>query len=255
MPGPGERNRRAVAPRRFRRTPEPYTPYVAQPRSLNRTQQRQIELTTAVCQERLLVIHVRHVLALVDLVSDRLPFDDALDIYVRILNLTPEQARNVGSRALASLGRRTGVPGSVEEIDFDAGLDEDGMAEESSDGGAGRSDAVFARMRKRIRGRVQEDLRNRINLAAARAEDAIFNGHVANSLIFAKALADDMSFPEAVELYLERMLVQEGMADVIYNRALSRVAEDVLPPVQAARGPSGDRQANSPPAPLRVEPA
>ena len=75
-------------------------------KSTSRSLQRQIDLTTAVCQERLLSTHVRHVLAMVDLVSDRMPFDDALDIYVRILRLTPEQARNVGSRALAELGRR-----------------------------------------------------------------------------------------------------------------------------------------------------
>ena len=82
-------------------------------KSMSRTLQRQVDLTTAVCQVRLLATHVRHVLALVDLVADRMPFDDALDIYVRILRLTPEQARNVGSRALAELGRRGG----------DAGLD------------------------------------------------------------------------------------------------------------------------------------
>ena len=64
---------------------------VALIKSMSRTLQRQVDLTTAVCQERLLATHVRHVLALVDLVSDRMPFDDALDIYVRILRLTPEQ--------------------------------------------------------------------------------------------------------------------------------------------------------------------
>lgn len=82
-------------------------------KSMSRTLQRQVDLTTAVCQERLLAMHVRHVLALVDLVSDRMPFDDALDIYVRILRLTPEQARNIGSRALAELGRRGGEAAEV----------------------------------------------------------------------------------------------------------------------------------------------
>jgi hypothetical protein len=79
---------------------------VALIKNASRAVQRQVDLTTAVCQERLLATHVRHVLAMVDLVSDQLAFDEALDIYVRVLRLSPEQARNVGSRALAELGRR-----------------------------------------------------------------------------------------------------------------------------------------------------
>src|SRR5690606_34035247 len=90
-------------------------------KSSSRVLQRQVDLSTAVCQERLLMTHVRHVLALVDLVADELPFDDALDIYVRVLRLTPEQARNVGSRALAELGRRerAGVASSRAHEDGD----------------------------------------------------------------------------------------------------------------------------------------
>lgn len=204
-------------------------------RNTSRAQQRQIDLTTAVCQERLLTTHVRHVLALVDLTAEEIPFDAALDIYVRILRLTPEQARNVGSRALAALGTRSGLP-RVEELDIDA---ETALAEreeeERGEGETGRFDAVFSRVRRRIRGRVQEDLRQRINLAAARAEDAVFETHVENALIFAKALSDEMALPDAVELYLETMIIPEGVSDVIFNRALCTVADDVLPPLGRAR--------------------
>lgn len=198
-------------------------------RNTSRAMQRQIDLTTAVCQERLLATHVRHVLALVDLTSGQLPFDAALDIYVRILRLNPEQARNIGSRALASLGQRGGIR-EVQEPE---------PAEEAPSGGeeesGGRFDAVFSRVRRRIRGRVHEDLRHRINLAAARAEDAVFETHVENALIFGRALADEVPLPEAVEMYLETMLIPEGVSDVIFNRALRTVADDVLPPLPAAR--------------------
>src|SRR3982751_5289576 len=78
-------------------------------RNTSRAMQRQIDLATAMAQEKLLDTHVRHVLALVELVAGEIPFDTALDIYSRILHLNPEQARNVGSRAFAELGRRTGV--------------------------------------------------------------------------------------------------------------------------------------------------
>ena len=201
-----------------------------------------MDLTTAVCQERLLSTHVRHVLALVDLVADRLPFDDALDIYVRILGLTPEQARNIGSRALAELGRRGGRPAATTPTPAPEPEPEEETAAAAS---TGRSDALFSRLRRRVRGRVQDELRERINLAAARTEDAILETHVENALVFKKALAEELSPPEAVEMYLETMMLPEGVSDVIYNRALRLVADQVLPPVpnDAEHGAAGATEA------------
>lgn len=210
-------------------------------KSSSRSLQRQVDLTTAVCQERLLATHVRHVLGLVGLVADRLPFDDALDIYVRILGLTPEQARNIGSRALAEIGRRgarppTPAPAAATPAETEP-------EDEPSVTTSGRSDALFSRLRRRVRGRVQDELRDRINLAAARTEDALLETHVENALIFKKALAQDLSAPEAIELYLETMLLPEGTADVIYNRSLRIIADKVLPPLPPeldAPDPAGD---------------
>lgn len=200
-------------------------------KNTSRSLQRQVDLTTAVCQERLLATHVRHVLALVDLVADRIPFDDALDIYVRILRLTPEQARNIGSRALAEIGRRGGRP-VRSEAEPPAVEPEPEPEEREATGG--RSEALFSRLRRRVRGRVQDELRERINLAAARTEDALLETHVQNGLVFAKALSDELSPPDAVELYLETMMLPEGVADVIYNRSLRIIADRVLPPLPDA---------------------
>jgi hypothetical protein len=208
---------------------------VALTRKISRAMQRQVDLTTAVCQERLLSTHVRHVLALVDLVTDELPFDSAVDIYARILRLTPEQARNVGSRALAAIGRRSGLT-EAEDLNLDLADDED-LDEAPRGSDEGRFDAVFSRVRRRIRGRVKDDLRQRINLAAARAEDALFETHVQNALVFGKALAEEVPLHEAVDLYLDVMAIPEGVSDVIFNRALRIVADDVLPPLDAARVP------------------
>ncbi len=197
-------------------------------KSMSRALQRQVDLTTAVCQERLLATHVRHVLAMVNLVADRLPFDDALDIYVRILGLTPEQARNVGSRALAELGKRNRMP--EHKVPLEPETDDDEPIPEPHEG-SGRPDALFSRLRRRVRGRVEDQLRGRINLAAARTEDSLMETHVENSLIFVRALKEELSEPDAVELYLETLQISEGLADVIYNRALRTRADEILPPV------------------------
>jgi hypothetical protein len=213
---------------------------VALLKSSSRAMQRQVDLATAVCQERLLATHVRHVIAFVDLVSDRLAFDDALDIYVRVLRLTPEQARNVGSRALAELGRRDGTVqrarragAAVEVIE-----PEDEPAEPEPRVEGGRADALFGRLRRRVRGRVQDELRERINLSAARTEDELLETHVQNALIFVRTLGDETAAPDATELYLDTMMLPEGMGDVIYNRALRTLADKVLPAVPApSEGP------------------
>ena len=204
-------------------------------RNTSRAMQRQLDLATAMAQEKLLDTHVRHVLAFVDLVSGQLPFDTALDIYARILQLNPEQARNVGSRAFAELGRRTGVApdGDLALLEDDAADHED--AARGGDGEGGRFEQVFSRVRRRIRGRVHDDLRHRINLAAARAEDDLFERHVANALEFARALAAEVPLHEAVDLYLDTLSVPEGVSDVVFNRALRRVAEQELPPLDAAQ--------------------
>jgi hypothetical protein len=197
--------------------------------------QRQTDLATAVAQEKLLDTHVRHVLALVELVSSQIPFDAALDIYSRILRLNPEQARNVGSRAFAELGRRGLVtaPASggdgVTLLEDDAADREDARAAPAE---GGRFEQVFSRVRRRIRGRVHDDLRHRINLAAARAEDDLFEQHVANALDFARSLGAEVPLHEAVDLYLEVLGVPEGVSDVVFNRALRRVADDELPPLR-----------------------
>jgi hypothetical protein len=210
---------------------------VALTRKISRAMQRQVDLTTAVCQERLLSTHVRHVLALVDLVQEELPFDSALDIYARILRLTPEQARNVGSRALAAIGRRSGLT-EADDLNLDLSDDESDLEDaERTPDGEGRFDAVFSRVRRRIRGRVKDDLRQTINLAAARAEDSLFETHVQNALVFGKALAEEVPLHEAVDLYLDVMAIPEGVSDVIFNRSLRVVADDVLPPLDASRVP------------------
>lgn len=200
----------------------------------SRVAQRQIDLNTAVCQERLLATHVRHVLAFVDLVAEQIPFDDALDIYVRILQLSPEQARNVGSRALAEIARRPGGLPTQTELSDDLGQMEPEEEEEEREAGT-REDALFARVRRRIKGRHQGDLRERINLAAARAEDDLVETHVENAMIFARALSKEAPPSDAAELYLEILAIPEGVADVIYNRALRRLADDVLPPLPELR--------------------
>src|SRR5688572_8413710 len=67
---------------------------------------RRVELAIAVAQERLLSTHVDHVLNLIQLVGNQVPFENALSIYTRLLRLSEDEARVITTRALATMGER-----------------------------------------------------------------------------------------------------------------------------------------------------
>jgi hypothetical protein len=83
-------------------------------------------------------------------------------------------------------------------------------------------------------------------LAAARAEDALFETHVQNGLVFVRTLKAETTPPEAVERYLETMMIPEGYGDVVYHRALRMIADNTLPPVEGETRDGGRKQTGAP---------
>jgi hypothetical protein len=187
-------------------------------KELTEPARRRVELAVAVAQERLLATHVDHALNLIQLVGDQVPFENALAIYTRLLRLSDDEARVITTRALAILGERAAETATWPELITAAEL------EEAEEGGR-----FIRTVRQRLRGRVNEDLRRMIELAAARTEVAILNTHVENSLNFVELLERDQSFTDSVELYLELLEVRESVAEVAYYMALTRLAEKHLP--------------------------
>src|SRR5690606_27736579 len=123
------------------------------------------------------------------------PLETALDIYNRLLHLGADEARIITTRALAHIGEHA-VEAEVwpalmaRSAEASAGAvpaPEDGApgepdpataAEEGvSAPAAVRGKALFWGLRQRIRGRVNDELRQRIELAAARTEVALLRRH------------------------------------------------------------------------------
>jgi hypothetical protein len=179
---------------------------------------RRVELAVAVAQERLLATHVDHALSLIQLVGDQVPFENALAIYTRLLRLSDDEARVITTRALAILGERAAETEKWPELITAAEL------EEAEEGGR-----FIRTVRQRLRGRVNEDLRRFVELAAARTEVAILNTHVENAINFVELLERDIPLTDAVELYLESLDVRESVAEVAYYMALTRLSEKHLP--------------------------
>jgi hypothetical protein len=190
-------------------------------KGLSRNARKRVELGVAVSQEKLLSAHVDHSLDLIALVDRQVSFTDALEIYGRLLRLDEDEARNITTRALAVLGEKVEQHGDWVAPEPPAVPERDDSAE------TGRS--VFGQLRQRLRGRVNEELRRKIEFVAARTEAALLDTHVENALHFVDFLDGEVNEREAVELYLDALDVRDAIAEVVYYLTLSRLADDVLP--------------------------
>jgi len=197
-------------------------------RDLPEASRRRVELAIAVAQERLLATHVDHALNLIQLVGDQVPFENALAIYTRLLRLSDDESRVITTRALAILGERAAKTEAWPELITQAEMEE---AEEN-----GRRN-FMKYVRQRLRGRVNDELRRWVELAAARTEIAILDTHVENALNFVDLLDGELSMQEAVELYLEALEVRESLAEVAYYTALTKLSDQYLPKPGAGAAP------------------
>lgn len=194
-------------------------------KDLSEGMRRRVELAIAVAQERLLATHVEHALRLIRLVANKVPFENALGIYTRLLRLSDDETRVITTRALATLGEQAARSEVWPELVTKAEADE--VDKESA------TPRTFIRnMRQRMRGRVKDDLRRWVELSAARTEVAILETHVENALSFVELLEKDdaVASSEAVELYFDALEVRESMAEIAYYVTLSRIADVQLPP-------------------------
>jgi hypothetical protein len=191
-------------------------------RELSETLRRRVELAIAVSQERLLSTHVDHALRLIQLVGDQVPFENALGIYARMLRLNDDDGRVITTRALAILG----------EQDVDPTAWQEPPAEPEPEEGSAPRRAFLRLMRHRLRGRVRDELRRWVELAAARAEVALFHTHVQNAIHFVELLEKELQPAEAVELYLDTLDVRESVGEMTYYSALGRIADEQLPEVK-----------------------
>ena len=189
-------------------------------KDISESLRRRVELAIAVAQERLLSTHVNHALGLIQLVGDQVPFENALHIYTRMLRLSDDEGRVITTRALAILGERAAETEEWPEFTT--------APPPQTNGETARRKFMNA-FRQRLRGRVNDDLRRWVELAAARTEIAILDTHVDNSLNFVELLEKELTFNESVELYLEALEVRESIAEVAYYMALTRLSERYLP--------------------------
>jgi len=77
--------------------------------------------------------------------------------------------------------------------------------------------------------KLDEGAERRMRLAQARAEEAIIEAHVRNTLMFIDTLAEDMPFDRAIDSYVRVMAVAEPLASIVATRVLVELGEELVP--------------------------
>jgi hypothetical protein len=183
---------------------------------------RRLELAEATAREARLQTHADQAIDLVSILAPRMPFDEAIDRYVEIMDLSGDEEEVVRTRALASLSAK----GMSDDLTRERHRTGHGL-----DWRYATPLGAIRFVRRKIRRSAEEDLW--MELAAARAEEALVATHVKHALIFAELLDSTAPPPRSVSFYLDRLGVPASRARATYQRALAVLSEVHLPRILA----------------------
>lgn len=179
---------------------------------------RQLDLTTAVARRRLQEVHFQQAMELVEHTAGELEPRRALDVYARLHKLTPAESANVSQEVFVALGRKV-LPRQVE-----VGTDTPDVRWENPD-------STLRQIRRRLRGRVNTELREWVEFHAGRTETAVFWAHIENAHEFVDLLERSRSISEAVTLYADQVGLSPSWTEIVYFMVL-----DQRSPVSRATG-------------------
>ncbi|NJD11062.1 MAG: hypothetical protein FIB01_11725 [Gemmatimonadetes bacterium] len=198
---------------------------------------RKLEVATAMAWEALVETHVGEAASFVTLLADRLPLEDALTRYFREMDLTDTMVTAIRTRVLlaAEAEQEGAADGAAASSAAPATPPSDSApvplhpAAGEEDEGWRRflPDAVVREIRERQKR--AEDTERIVQLALARSEEALIRTHVENAISFAALLDDHVSLDRAVQQYLGAVVLTGCRGQVVFQRAMARLAEVHLP--------------------------
>jgi hypothetical protein len=200
------------------------------PRRLPETVRRRLEVATAMALEALIETHARNALQFITLMAERFSFDEALDRYLEEMDVTDSLAAASRTRVLVAL----------DESDHDHHqaprprrrllvAEEEAERPASSGWRRFRPDRVMKGVRDHFRR--NEETERWVQLAIARAEEAVIATHVDNAITFAALLDGHLPLGKSVEEYVSAVSVTGGRAQAILQRTMARLADVHLPDV------------------------
>ena len=202
---------------------------------------RQIAVTTALAGERLMEVHLRYAMELVDHTRDHLEPARALGIYARLHHMTEPYAERLHHEVFVALGRRTppkALSRTVSEVPATPETPQ----------------TILGLIRRRLRGRINSELREWLEYHTGRAETELLWAHVENALQFIELLEEAIGLGEAVELYAAELAVPPARIETIYYLALAHRSAITVPSVPGRSIPQEQpaRSAAEPPQRLKI---
>lgn len=185
--------------------------------------------------EALVEAHIKQALEFIALFEDKLPLEEALNRYIREMDMGDTMGAAVRTRVLVTLedeedSAGAAVPIREAELQIDAAADDDAEVEEVTAGERWRRfrpDVVMRGVFERQRNR--EEIDRMLELAIARAEEEVIKTHVDNAITFAALLEDSGALSRGVEQYLAALSVVGGRGQAVLQRTMARLADVHLP--------------------------
>ena len=178
--------------------------------------------------EALVEAHIQEALAFIALFEDRLTLEEALNRYIREMDMADAMGAAVRTRVLVTIEDEG--PDALPSVPLrDADAEEVPAVDDDEDEGwrRFRPDVVMRGVMERQRSR--EEIERMVELAIARAEESIIKIHVDNAITFAALLEDSGALSRAVEQYISALNVIGGRGQAVLQRTMARLADVHLP--------------------------
>jgi hypothetical protein len=204
-------------------------------RRLRGDKKRDLEVAAATAQEAVVQLHVDRAIELIQLAEGRVPTLRVLEIYIRLQSLVGPESQVVANRVMATLGRH-GVRG-VNALAYEAGSSPDGAETVADEEADDEEPSLLGTLRKRLRGRVNDELRHVVELHTGATRAALLDLHVRHAREFVAILADTHTIEAACDAYADRVGIPPQVGPVLYTLVLDRLAAQELPRI----APNGRR--------------
>jgi hypothetical protein len=177
-----------------------------------------LEVAAAVAREAVIELHVERALDLIRLAERSVGALRMLDIYIRLLTLSGTTREVVANRALAALGAEAGeATPSLASADDDV------------------EPSMWRLLRRRLRGRVHDDLRYAVELHTGVTHAALLELHVEHARRFVEQVGDRQRLNDACLLYIHMVSAPLSLRPILYPLVLARIsAGDTRTPAAAA---------------------
>jgi hypothetical protein len=168
-----------------------------------------VPMALARARERVAEAHIGQARELIELSRGRMTPERAIEIYCRLALLGPSPAEEVRTRVLAALANAR-----------EAERESAGIPERLA-WRRGRLDS--------LRRRRDDELRDWVDLHAARSRSVVIEAHVRSALEFVEILAGKLNRPQAIAFYLRTANVPGHLQREVETFAVERLARRYLP--------------------------